>query len=207
MSISKVLFSFSGRIPRSTYWLAKLGILGGGMTAAFAIGAIGFLISSGTRGDGEASDSPAVMCLLLLLYVLMLWSNLAVNVKRWHDRGKSGYWEFIVLVPLIGPIWQTIELGFLEGTQGLNEFDEGRYSRDVLLAEDDPSLSAPPIAGRQCVHCQHQIASFITARLCRACSEPLHDDCSGEHLANAHRGPSPDVRVSRASAPAPARGR
>jgi uncharacterized membrane protein YhaH (DUF805 family) len=45
-----------------------------------------------------------------------------VDIKRWHDRDKSGWWMLIALVPIIGTIWFLIELGFLAGTPGSNRF-------------------------------------------------------------------------------------
>jgi uncharacterized membrane protein YhaH (DUF805 family) len=45
-----------------------------------------------------------------------------VDIKRWHDRDKSGWWMLITLVPIIGAIWLLIELGFLKGTPGPNQF-------------------------------------------------------------------------------------
>ena len=45
-----------------------------------------------------------------------------MQVKRWHDRGKSGWWVLIALIPLVGPIWAIIETGFLPGTSGPNEY-------------------------------------------------------------------------------------
>jgi len=183
MSIRKLLFSFSGRIPRRTYWLAHLGIWSALLIAGVIAGLIAGLIDKRSR-------SSTTGYLLVGMVVCVFWvSTLAVNVKRWHDRGKSGWWELIRFVPVIGPVWHLIELGFLEGTQGLNEFEEGYFAKDVLLPDDDPSLSASPIVGRQCIHCQQQIVSFMGAELCRACREPLHHDCCPKHLEDAHMGP------------------
>lgn len=187
MSVSKILFSFSGRIPRRTYWSAIAGIWAAWFTFIFIVE----LIRHATDAHQQSSASLIVLFVGLLLYACALWSTLAVNVKRWHDRDKSGLWMLIWFIPIIGPLWTLIELGFLEGTPGPNEFDDGYFPKNVLLADDDPSLSAPSIVGRQCVHCQQQIISFIGAELCRACKEPLHHDCDREHLANAHGGPSP----------------
>lgn len=50
------------------------------------------------------------------------------------SRGKSGLWILLDFVPIVGPLWSLIELGFLEGTQGPNEFDEGAFSGDYALA-------------------------------------------------------------------------
>ncbi len=54
--------------------------------------------------------------------ILGIWVGLAVSVKRWHDRNKSGWWVLIVLIPIIGGIWALIELGFLPGTEGPNAY-------------------------------------------------------------------------------------
>jgi uncharacterized membrane protein YhaH (DUF805 family) len=45
-----------------------------------------------------------------------------VYIKRFHDRDKTGWWVLIGLIPLIGPLWLLIELGFLKGTDGANRF-------------------------------------------------------------------------------------
>jgi uncharacterized membrane protein YhaH (DUF805 family) len=146
MSIGKILFHFSGRIPRSTYWLAMLGIWAGLFAFAFIAGFLSAVIRSGHEPSGPSTMMPL---LVLLMYVCALWSTLAVTVKRWHDRGKSGSWVLINFLPIIGPLWSFIELGFLEGTQGPNEYDENYFSKNFLLADDDPALSAPQLAGRQ----------------------------------------------------------
>ena len=61
--------------------------------------------------------------------VLAFWISLAVGVKRWHDRNKSGWWMLIILVPVIGSLWYLIECGFLKGTTGPNT-----YGPDPLAA-------------------------------------------------------------------------
>ena len=57
-----------------------------------------------------------------LIYALFMFiPGLAVAVRRLHDVGKSGWWYFIALVPLIGGIW-LIVLFATEGTRGNNEY-------------------------------------------------------------------------------------
>ena len=36
--------------------------------------------------------------------------SLAVEVRRLHDIGKSGWWWFITFVPVIGGIWLIVLL-------------------------------------------------------------------------------------------------
>ena len=68
-----------------------------------------------------------------LVFVLFLWVGLAVQIKRWHDRDKSGWWALLNLVPLIGTLWILIECGFLRGTYGAN-----RFGPDPLGSSEPP---------------------------------------------------------------------
>ena len=99
-----LLFSFQGRIGRTPYWIVSI------------LWGIAFQVAIHTLPPGE--ESPAIWIALVLLFV-SLWPLLAVQVKRWHDRNKSGWWVLINFVPIIGPLWALLELGFL------GPFDEG----------------------------------------------------------------------------------
>ncbi len=102
-----LLFKFNGRINRAKFWIG-LGVTWAIMfVVMFIIGVIGGAIS---------------YLIALLAYVAIIWIGIAVSIKRWHDRGKPGWWIFIGLIPLVGPIWALVETGFLEGTKGDNEY-------------------------------------------------------------------------------------
>ena len=58
----------------------------------------------------------------LITLVVLVWIELAVHAKRWHDRNKSAVWILFLLIPIIGQIWTVIELGFIKGTKGPNRF-------------------------------------------------------------------------------------
>jgi uncharacterized membrane protein YhaH (DUF805 family) len=45
-----------------------------------------------------------------------------MNVRRWHDRNKSGWMVLINLIPIVGGLWSFLELGFLPGTKWVNEY-------------------------------------------------------------------------------------
>jgi uncharacterized membrane protein YhaH (DUF805 family) len=100
--VFKTYFRYSGRIPRSTYWLASIPI------ALLAI------IAQINEGRDWST----------ILWLVIIWSSFAIYTKRWHDRDKSGWWNLIILVPLIGTIWSLIECGFLSGTDGPNRFGD-----------------------------------------------------------------------------------
>ena len=98
-------FSFSGRISRRTFWLAhELPMLGIVLLCVF--------LDSLLKTNGVIIE----VCILLLA-----WPNIATQVKRAHDRGRSGWFVLLGLVPVLS-IWPGIELGFLRGDVGPNRF-------------------------------------------------------------------------------------
>jgi len=66
--------------------------------------------------------------LTIVNLIVVLWVGLSVQVKRWHDRDKSGWWALINLIPVIGQIWVFIECGILRGSSGDNRFGHDSIS-------------------------------------------------------------------------------
>ncbi len=106
----RILFSFQGRIPRRVYW--SVSILS---TVTIYMAGFGLAVMFG-------EDASVTKMGVLAMYVPMLWISLAITVKRWHDRGKSGWWMFISIIPVIGPLWHFIETGCLRGDTGPNQY-------------------------------------------------------------------------------------
>ncbi len=105
--MSEMLFSFKGRINRKPYWMFVLVVIIGTMATT--------IIDMATTGKETGVAS-------LIFVLIILWPSLAIQVKRWHDRNKSGWWVLINIIPIIGPIWSIVENGFLTGTEGSNRF-------------------------------------------------------------------------------------
>jgi uncharacterized membrane protein YhaH (DUF805 family) len=108
----KYLFtSFDGRINRKPFWL--------GIVVMIAISIVASILDLifGTR---SAESGFGIISGIVSL--IMIYPSLALYAKRWHDRGKSGWWSLIILVPLVGAIWILVELGFLRGTEGPNNY-------------------------------------------------------------------------------------
>ena len=102
---------FSGRARRKEYWMFVL------FQLIFAIVVIVADKLFGTTW-GDAGDGG----ILYFLYSLALFvPGLAVSVRRLHDVGKSGWFMFIVLIPLVGAIWLLV-LDCTEGTRGDNQY-------------------------------------------------------------------------------------
>jgi len=110
-----MLFSAQGRIRRSEYWLWGIGV---GVILAIVVMAAAML----TGGGDSHHFSPVFGIIYLVAMVVGAWISINLQIKRWHDRDKSGWWVFIGLVPLIGGLWVLVECGFLDGTQGPNKF-------------------------------------------------------------------------------------
>lgn len=108
LSTKEILLSFKGRIPRKTYWLYSLALFVVVFVLIFAVALV--------------LPENLITTVTLILYVPLVWISLAIQVKRWHDRDKAGWWVLISFVPIIGPIWALIENGFLPGTEGDNRF-------------------------------------------------------------------------------------
>jgi uncharacterized membrane protein YhaH (DUF805 family) len=83
---------FTGRARRKEYWMFILFHI----IIFVALSIIGNI--AGLGGVGQLG-------LFSTLYMLaVLIPSLAVAVRRLHDTGRSGWWLFIALVPIIGAI-------------------------------------------------------------------------------------------------------
>src|SRR5271163_5170025 len=172
MPLSTMFFSFTGRLNRARFWLAgtvlsvvslvllPIPILSWVLIATSPL-SLGALIAV----EGRSVMPTAFAGLLFVLFVyllvsfanlLVLFSYLAVVIKRLRDRDKSAWWlllfalvslilqtiayytdrtstgavEVRLILGLAGLsiwIWFLVELGFLRGTAGPN-----RYGPDPL---------------------------------------------------------------------------
>ena len=134
----KAMFSFEGRASRLTFWRVGLAT-----TAVLAV--LWLLTIFVAMGAGDI----AIIPMLMVLPVLAV--NLAVYVRRLHDRGKSAWWLlafWITPLVLLGltqwltdrtaegspaamatllaalalDIWALVETGFRRGMRGENRF-------------------------------------------------------------------------------------
>jgi len=120
-----LLFSFDGRVNRAKFWLV---VLATDIVVFVLFGILAAL--TGINMDMPADGSMPSLggagliggLIGLLIFVLAVWIGLAMGVKRYHDRNKSGWWVLIALVPVIGGLWYLIECGFLRGTAGPNQY-------------------------------------------------------------------------------------
>lgn len=122
-----LFFSFEGRINRGQYWV----------TSAFYVLMILISFLPSTLflfhdRDLIGSSLYFMFAPLLPIMILVYFSSICLIIKRYHDRNKSGYWALLLIpsaIPFLGAVfslWMFIELGFLEGDKGKNDYGESQ---------------------------------------------------------------------------------
>ncbi|RTE89876.1 DUF805 domain-containing protein [Bradyrhizobium sp. LVM 105] len=176
------LFRFDGRMRRTGFWCSLISVLFGMiLLVSLYVGIISVLGGEVGSFDLNADDvfkivdprayrwslldNLPLLLLKLAATALMLWTYLAIVVKRLHDRDKSAWWllAYFVLPGLYNQFedrlpdtyWMLplalggvilsvaafVETGFLRGTQGPN-----RFGPDPK-AEDDSTPAATSARG------------------------------------------------------------
>jgi uncharacterized membrane protein YhaH (DUF805 family) len=108
---------FTGRSSRKEFWMFLL------FTNAVSL-ALGLIWTLDTDVFGQPGPIGNLALALLVIGVLgVIVPVIAVEVRRFHDQGKSGWFSLLNLIPYIGPL---IVLGFMlvPGTAGDNEYGE-----------------------------------------------------------------------------------
>jgi len=94
--------NFDGRIARKDWWI--------GIAILFVVS----LVISALVGEGGIVQ--------FVIAIILFIGGLSLHIKRFHDRGKSGWWVLVFLIPVIGFIWMIVEMGILEGDSDANEY-------------------------------------------------------------------------------------
>jgi uncharacterized membrane protein YhaH (DUF805 family) len=103
LSVVKQYVNFNGRARRKEYWMYYL---------FYIIFYIVLSVIDGILGLG----------LLAPLYMLaLLLPTISVAARRLHDTGRSGWWQLIGLIPVIGWI-VLIYFLVLDSTPGENQY-------------------------------------------------------------------------------------
>jgi uncharacterized membrane protein YhaH (DUF805 family) len=118
---------FSGRSRRKEFWLFSLG----SMLAYIVFGAV--FIASAVTDAGEFSVSTGITgAVFLAMALALVVPSLAVQVRRFHDQGKSGWLVLLNCIPYIG-CWIVLVMMCLDGTPAGNA-----YGPDPKLGDRSP---------------------------------------------------------------------
>lgn len=104
--------TFGGRALRSEYWYFVLFLLIGALVT--------LMLDMALFPAVEWSPLNSIFSLVTLL------PSIAVAARRLHDIDKSGWWQLIVLIPLVGLIIFIIWM-CKRGTPGPNRFGEAPF--------------------------------------------------------------------------------
>lgn len=103
---------FSGRARRREYWWFCI------FQAFFAI----LFVAIGTAIDIALGKEGVVASVIVFLFEIGIFlPALAVLVRRLHDIGKSGWWMWISLIPIIGSIILFVFM-LLDSQPGTNKY-------------------------------------------------------------------------------------
>ena len=172
MKTTAILFSPTGRISRRTFWTFWLSL--------FILG-VGSFLAAGMLRESRSDDALTIVLgfVLLIWFLLLFTASLMLPAKRLHDRGLSGLWIWLQLIPVIGiqlrardvsgwwfffllgipiTIWLTVEIGFLRGNAAPNKY--GSATDSVVRCPDCGTiipLSQNSILEGMCGHCQKAV--------------------------------------------------
>jgi uncharacterized membrane protein YhaH (DUF805 family) len=101
-NFKKIYFSWQGRICRKTYWIFSIPL-------ALSVFLSSWIIPT-------SNDNISFIILLIVFYPSMM-----INIKRAHDRDKTGWFSLVLLIPIIS-LWPLIEFGFIKGDEADNKY-------------------------------------------------------------------------------------
>lgn len=101
---------FDGRARRSEFWFfilftAIVSAVGGALDAIFGI-----------RSDTYGGTGP----IQGLFQLILLVPTLAAGARRLHDTGRSGWWQLLGLIPVVG--WIILVVLFAQDGQPANQY-------------------------------------------------------------------------------------
>lgn len=138
MTAWKILFSFKGRIPRSTFWKYNFILI-----ACYFVFLIGFGIISNIVFDKMEASSInitddqetifiAIGLFSMLFAIFIFYIIICIQAKRWHDLDYSAWMTLITFIPYVGWIFPLISCGFYKGTEGENRFGPNPLDYDDI---------------------------------------------------------------------------
>lgn len=125
---------FSGRARRKEFWMFVLFNVIAAVILSILDNLLGLSSSSAT--DTGFYYNAGILTSIYQLAVLI--PSLAVGARRLHDTGRSGWWQLIALIPLVGAII-LIVFWASEGHRGPNQ--HGMNPKE--LAAGTPGTAQP----------------------------------------------------------------
>ncbi len=119
---------FSGRSRRKEYWMFSLFLI------LVSIVLFGILFAvGGLDAGGSGLVGSTFLVVFGLFFLAVLIPSIAVQVRRFHDQDKSGWFVLLGLIPYVGGFIVFVFM-CLDGTHGPNRFGpdpKGRGGSDL----------------------------------------------------------------------------
>lgn len=106
-----LFFLFKGRVSRAAFFLAGL------LLVVIQL----FLVYRFTLVPQETAESQVWASLFSLSFLVSIWANVALGVKRLHDLGRPGIFAVVLFIPVISII-AFIALCLMPGEPGPNRY-------------------------------------------------------------------------------------
>lgn len=107
LSTKSWLFSFKGRLNRKQLWF----FYGPYMVLSVSTAIVSFWAQ-------------------VILTLALLWPLMAVQAKRWHDLGLSGWWSIGWFLPIVGWLFTLLDCGVYKGGKLKNEYGRSLYRKE-----------------------------------------------------------------------------
>jgi uncharacterized membrane protein YhaH (DUF805 family) len=124
---------FSGRARRREYWMFEL------INELIALALFVLAVFLGKAGFEYFISLPVIYILATTI------PRLAELIRRLHDTNHSGWWFFIGLVPLIGPL-TLFSFTVKDGDPGENRFGPDPKALPLVAATPKMGYLAPPLS-------------------------------------------------------------
>ncbi len=129
------LLFLSGRGDRYEYWLLLSSAITYSTATTYIVVSTGVLPLTFHYGQIFGFGEQTIILLFVVMNIPSAVILMNASVRRYHDLDKSGYWFAVFLIPVLGLVWQIVELGFSSGTKGTNKF--GASPRELEI-ENNP---------------------------------------------------------------------
>ena len=117
----KKCFSVKGRARRSEFWKFHLANFMLVIIYGILVGIVLVIMDNAYIGDTEISSAVASVILGLYLIISTVIPPLTLTIRRLHDIGRSGWFVFIQLVPVVGSLVLLVMM-FMDSEIGENKY-------------------------------------------------------------------------------------
>jgi uncharacterized membrane protein YhaH (DUF805 family) len=116
--------TFTGRAARPEFWWFVLfGIIARAVANIIDRILFGAATVHVDAGNGSVTMHYGPGYVAMLVGLALIVPSLAVGARRLHDIDRSGWWQLLLLIPIIG--WLILIYWFVQPSQGPNSHGEG----------------------------------------------------------------------------------